>query len=156
MLDLETFQGIYEQYSPYAESDDYAALVFRVFDSDDASSIDFEDFIVALSVMTRGTLEEKMELAFKLYNFDRDGMISKSDMLVGVTAIYKTFGTKVQPPEDERTPLMWVEKMFGAMDEDGDGFLSVNDFREGCKRDSRIVEVLNLNRDPLSVQKDTG
>ncbi|KAL8789664.1 MAG: hypothetical protein Q9195_006717 [Heterodermia aff. obscurata] len=56
-LDLRQFQNFYGQIFSNGEPDDFAALMFRVFDSDGAGLIDFEKFMLALSVTSRGTSE---------------------------------------------------------------------------------------------------
>ena len=145
MLELGQFQTFYRQICTNGEPEDFAAHVFRVFDSDGAGLIDFEKFILALSVTSRGTLEEKLDWAFKMYDVDGDGMISKVEMLVVVTAIYRMVGTQARIPEDERTPFMRVKKIFKAMDVDDDGFLSLDEFREGCRRDPTMIRSLQAS-----------
>lgn len=42
-----------------------------MFDSDQNGSIDSYEFVCALSLMSHATLDEKAELIFNLYDFDR-------------------------------------------------------------------------------------
>jgi Ca2+-binding EF-hand superfamily protein len=83
------FQKIYRQFFPFGDPTSFADYVFRVFDADGNDAIDFKEFICALSVTSRGKMEDKLDWAFQLYDIDGDGRISYEEMLSIVTAIYK-------------------------------------------------------------------
>ena len=89
MLSKEEFQKIYRQFFPFGDPSSFADYVFNVFDADKSGSIDFKEFICALSVTSRGKMEDKLDWAFQLYDIDGDGKISYDEMLKIVEAIYK-------------------------------------------------------------------
>jgi neuronal calcium sensor 1 len=106
-LTKEEFSKIYRQFFPFGDPSSFADYVFRglilshlrrharsthhlsVFDADNSGTIDFKEFICALSVTSRGKIEDKLDWAFKLYDLDGDGRISYEEMLSIVTAIYR-------------------------------------------------------------------
>ena len=89
MLTKAEFQKIYKQFFPFGDPSSFADYVFNVFDADKSGSIDFKEFICALSVTSRGKMEYKLDWAFQLYDIDGDGQISYDEMLQIVEAIYK-------------------------------------------------------------------
>jgi Ca2+-binding EF-hand superfamily protein len=127
-LDKQEFSRIYKQFFPFGDPGEFADYVFNVFDENKNGTIDFKEFICALSITSRGRLDEKLKCAsalmskgrpatlthpfvrpiltgaFQLYDIDKDGTITYDEMLQIVQSIYKMTGEMVKLPADEDTP----------------------------------------------------
>ena len=67
-----------------------------------------------LSVISKGTTHDKMLWAFTFYDLDRDGVISKEEMIKVTDAIHELMGDGALPKN--RKALEHVERIFDNMD----------------------------------------
>ncbi|GMH84996.1 hypothetical protein TrST_g12830 [Triparma strigata] len=102
-------------------SKEYRERLFRFFDVDGTGSIEFREFLCAVSIVSEGaTVENKLPLAFAFYDKGGRGMLSLTDL-------NRTF--------DDAKRLGVVEgdfalsdAVFSEFDKDGDGLLSYEEF----------------------------
>lgn len=66
LLTEQGFIKIYTQFFPNGDPTKFASLVFRVFDENHDGAIEFEEFIRALSITSRGNLDEKLNCKYML------------------------------------------------------------------------------------------
>jgi Ca2+-binding EF-hand superfamily protein len=71
-----------------------------------------QKFVQGLSILSRGTLEEKLCWTFQLYDINSDGHITKEEMNDIVTAIYNLMGHPVEEKIDEERIKAKVDRIF--------------------------------------------
>lgn len=72
----------------------------------------FQDFLGILSKVSRGSVEEKLQWVFGLYDLDGDGLISKTEMVDVATSIYEMLGKATHPQVEDTSAKEHVEKIF--------------------------------------------
>lgn len=102
--------------------------------------IDFREFMVSLSVTTRGSADQKLEWAFKVYDVDGNGFITRKEMQLIVHSVEKVLNqnSKAYDVSDKRT-----DRIFRNFDKNQDGVLSLNEFSEAAKQDPTLSLMLN-------------
>lgn len=68
--------------------------------------------MIGLSVLSRGSLEEKLRWTFSLYDINGDGCITKEEMTDIVTAIYDLMGRVSDPLVEDDIVQQKVERLF--------------------------------------------
>ncbi|XP_009885945.1 PREDICTED: Kv channel-interacting protein 4 isoform X6 [Charadrius vociferus] len=166
VVNEETFKEIYSQFFPQGaypcllttgcayyklfllfsivDSTTYAHFLFNAFDTDHNGSVSFEDFVMGLSILLRGTVQEKLNWAFNLYDINKDGYITKEEMLDIMKAIYDMMGKCTYPVLKEDAPRQHVETFFQKMDKNKDGVVTIDEFIESCQKDENIMRSMQL------------
>ncbi|KAG7255657.1 hypothetical protein CRUP_005811 [Coryphaenoides rupestris] len=70
----------FKNFFPHGDASTYAHYLFNAFDTEHTGSIKFEDFVTALSILLRGSVREKLQWTFNLYDINHDGYINKEKM----------------------------------------------------------------------------
>ncbi|XP_054291038.1 Kv channel-interacting protein 4-like [Macrosteles quadrilineatus] len=142
MVDEESFKHIFSQFFPQGDASQYAHYVFNTMKHTQTGKISFEDFLGILSKVSRGSVQEKLQWVFGLYDQNGDGLITKKEMLDVVTSIYEMLGRSTEPMVEENSAKEHVEKIFHLIDTNKDGVVTIDELVEWCSRDDQILQSL--------------
>ncbi|KAK3545577.1 hypothetical protein QTP70_008125 [Hemibagrus guttatus] len=140
VVNEDTFKDIYAQFFPQGDASTYAHFLFNAFDTDHNGA----DFVMGLSILLRGTVQEKLNWAFNLYDINKDGYITKEEMLDIMKAIYDMMGKWTYPILKEETPRQHVEIFFQKMDKNKDGVVTIDEFIDCCQNDENIMRSMQI------------
>ncbi|XP_064625430.1 neurocalcin-like [Lineus longissimus] len=137
-LDKKGMERMFKQIYPEGNAVRFAENAFRTYDKNGDGFIDFKEFMCGISVMSRGSNEDKLRWAFSLYDQDGNGSISREEAASIIQAVYKMYNTNYSTTE-------LVDKMFTSFDKNKDGVLSMEEFIEGSKKDKSFIKILEWN-----------
>jgi Ca2+-binding EF-hand superfamily protein len=146
IVNEETFKHIYGQFFPFADTSSYAHLIFGTFDLRSSGCVTFEDFLICLSTLCRGSLEDRVRWIFTLYDTKKSGKLTRDDFHVIVCAVYSLLGNVSSPRYDLETIREHTATVFQRFDKLHQGFITIQDFMSFCLNDPTIVQSIDALR----------
>mmetsp|Transcript_23950 Transcript_23950/g.42417 ORF Transcript_23950/g.42417 Transcript_23950/m.42417 type:complete len:607 (+) Transcript_23950:1496-3316(+) len=70
---------------------DYAGGIFDLFDEDKSGYLDFRELLICLSVLSKGSFEEKLRVCFDLFDTDASGYLQTSELKKLLCATLKPY-----------------------------------------------------------------
>jgi len=74
------FMVMYTKLFPDGDATEFTDHIFRMYDQDKNGVIDFQEFMITVSIAQRGTKEEKLKWAFRLYDLDGNGKLTLKEI----------------------------------------------------------------------------
>ena len=134
-IDKNEFMSI-----PGVSSNPLAGRIMEVFDAYNSGDVDFQEFITGLSIFSgRGSKDEKLRFAFKIYDIDKDGFISNGELFIVLKIMV---GSNL---DDEQLQQI-VDRTIVENDSDGDGRLSFEEFKNAIET-TEVAKSLTLQYD---------
>merc|ERR1719150_2755563 len=104
---------------PEADTSGLVEHVWRIYDTNLDGEIDFREFMLALSTMSKGSAEENLRQIFRLFDVNSDGRVEGEVKKVGAV-------------EEEDL----VATAFNEMDANMDGSMTQEEFVAACLREN--------------------
>lgn len=141
-FDLETFV-------PLVSPPIHASLsegLFHAFDENRDNHIDFKEISCGLSACCRGPVAERQKFCFKVFDVDRDGVLSRDEiheMVVALLEVWKDNRTDTLPEFDSSVSEI-VEDILKMHDTTKQGHLTLEDYQIWSVKSALANEFLNL------------
>lgn len=143
ILTEESFHNIYTSFFPWGEEPyhgsicSYSHYLFSLLDTAGTGAVTFEDFVLTLSMLARGTQEDKIRWMFKLYDLNGDGFISRDEMEDVAQSVFDLLGRSEDEDGNDVDTFMVEQRVLTvhqAMDTNNDGLVSWDEFLGYFKR----------------------
>ncbi|XP_035389949.1 ubiquitin carboxyl-terminal hydrolase 32 isoform X1 [Electrophorus electricus] len=142
-FDLETFVPLV---SPPINASLSEGL-FHAFDENRDNHIDFKEISCGLSACCRGPVAERQKFCFKVFDVDRDGVLSRDEvhkMVVALLEVWTDNRTVILPQELPSSVSDIVEDILKTHDTTQQGHLTLEDYQIWSVKSALATEFLNL------------
>ncbi|XP_067094450.1 recoverin 2 [Osmerus mordax] len=146
----DDFEKIYDRFFPDSDAKTYAQHVFRSFDTNDDGTLDFKEYIIALHMTSTGKTTRKLEWAFSLFDVDKNGYITKSEVAEICQASFKLIPKEElsKLPADENTPEKRAEKLWSYFDKGENERLAEGEFIQGVTENENAMRLIHYEPAP--------
>jgi len=142
IIDEAKFKEVYQSLFPLGESAKYAHLVFKSIDRENKGGITFGDFMDFLSVISKGSQRDKILWTFNFYDVNRDGCISRDEMMKVTDSILDLVGETAGSHGEPRMKMQNMEEVFSFMDTNKDGVVTEEEFMAYCTSNNNYTNNL--------------
>ncbi|KAL3104061.1 hypothetical protein niasHT_029334 [Heterodera trifolii] len=142
IIHRDIVRAIFTQLFPRADTERFADLIFNTFDTDQSGAITFDKFLKNVSVLSRGTLEEKLLWLYRFYDPLDSGLISWHRLLYVLSVTddlldpRRRRGSKLRDEEREKHAQTLFKKFTGSSRQSGP--IKKECFLEVCMQDATI------------------
>eukprot|EP00094_Tigriopus_californicus_P000624 TCALIF_00606-PA protein Name:"Similar to ncs-2 Neuronal calcium sensor 2 (Caenorhabditis elegans)" AED:0.38 eAED:0.38 QI:0/0.5/0/0.66/1/1/3/0/607 len=147
-LTRDNLRSLFRQAFPDGQAERFTKHVMRIFDSDGNDFLDFKEFLMAMDIATCDTEESKLAWAFKLFDYDNSGCIDVGEMIAIMETLDSLEGNKIKKkviiddmglPDPVLSPEERAHDLFEALDKDGNGVLTMEEFINGYLERNELI-----------------
>ncbi len=129
ILTKQEFCVLYDKLRPETaeQIDEIAGYVFECFDADDSGTINFNEFMIAYAMTSRGDYGDKLNYAFDLYDIDENGTLNKTELRAVLECMLDLLGADKRGYSSEDL----ANKCLTELDDSLDGKITKEEFISG-------------------------
>lgn len=146
-ITLQQFEEIYGKFFPDSDAKTYAQHVFRSFDANDDGTLDFQEYVVALHMTSSGKSTSKLEWAFSLFDVDKNGYVTKPEVIELSQALFQLIPKEKQAnlSSDESTPEKRAEKLWAIFDKKDNERIAEGEFIQAVQESEIALRLIQYD-----------
>jgi len=113
--------------------------VFRMYDTDESGSIDFNEFMTVFYLSSCNKPDEKLKMIFRVFDKNQDKAIKQEEVGKIVKILYKLLSDEDKKKGDEK---QIAEEVFKEMDKDADQKVTEAEFLAAVNKAESLSKVL--------------
>lgn len=125
-MSVYDLESLFRMLFPLGQVEGFSCRLFRTINIGQTGLIDFSEFLIAFSILVKGSSFEKLRWIFRFYDQDKDGVVSKDELSESIEDLMKMIKGTISSDIDI---TKCVEDIF-ALVENTSGFLTFNDFEK--------------------------
>eukprot|EP00026_Physarum_polycephalum_P001815 Phypoly_transcript_01818.p1 GENE.Phypoly_transcript_01818~~Phypoly_transcript_01818.p1 ORF type:complete len:898 (+),score=138.55 Phypoly_transcript_01818:81-2774(+) len=165
-MGVEGFQNILSHMIPGIAQSPAIHRLFKALDQNNDNKLDFREMICGLSILAKGTLDEKLELLFRSFDVDGTGFITQTQLEALITSVssqldpeypdkHASMGSGVVGTDPLGVRVVsvstFVEQVFAHLCITT-GRLSLEQFRQAVIAEPRLTECLMIGLDQEEIE----
>eukprot|EP00937_MAST-01D_sp_MAST-1D-sp2_P006173 g6173.t1 len=127
-----------------------ADFMFDAIDTDRSGKVSFFEFLQWMLTMLHGSAEEKLRFGFNMIDLDKNGSVSREEVLQLLQSMMRVLSGLQLHGNTESELRAFVESLFAALDINGDGHITWEEYRRGCllQENMHALRALSLEDAP--------
>lgn len=113
------------------DEDSYCEMVFQAFDADNNNYIDYPEFLISFWIRAKGSLRDKIDWLFNIYDTDRSNYLSQIEL-------YRMFRLLFSVKNIKDDPYEKTKSLFDAVDRSKDNRITRQEFIAGLTNDENL------------------
>ncbi|CAG9532560.1 unnamed protein product [Cercopithifilaria johnstoni] len=138
-----SFRDLYANIFPHGDAEQFADLIFDGIVRERAEFVTFTDFIKTYSILLKGTMEEKLNWMYKIYDPESTGKIGWERIFRIITATDDLIGIRAIPIISPAQRVEQARQIVQKFDHENKGWISREDFMAMCSQDECILQSIS-------------
>lgn len=125
-MSVYDMESLFRMLFPLGQVEGFSSRLFRTINIGQTGLIDFSEFLIAFSILIKGSTFERLRWIFRFYDQDKDGVVSRDELSEGIEDLLKMIKGAISYNIDIKSCL---DNIFTVV-ENTSGFLTFNDFEK--------------------------